>query len=135
MIDPRRRPTVDLDWRKDIDVPTTEFLSATEMESAPIRRSRRLRLDERPTAARRSSPEGPTPPRQQAKKGRRRHIDPTTCERDYSNDEVVFMRAMDQYKRKSGRMFPTWSEVLEVLHCLGYRRVEEPRELPTYKKR
>jgi len=51
---------------------------------------------------------------------RRRLIDPTTCERDYSLDEVEFMKAMDEYKRKSGRMFPTWSEVLEVVRGLGY---------------
>ena len=55
---------------------------------------------------------------------RRRLIDPTTCERDYSGDEVEFMRAMDDYKRKSGRMFPTWSEVLEVVRSLGYVRTE-----------
>jgi hypothetical protein len=66
---------------------------------------------------------------------RRRQIDPTTCERDYSEDEVAFMRAMDEYKRKSGRMFPTWSEVLEVLHSLGYRRVAEAQALPTFKTR
>ncbi len=65
---------------------------------------------------------------------RRRQIDPTTCERDYSDNEVMFMKAMDEYKRKSGRMFPTWSEVLEVLHSLGYRKVEEPSALPTFKK-
>jgi hypothetical protein len=53
---------------------------------------------------------------------RRRQIDPTTCERDYSSDEIEFMRAMDEYKRKSGRMFPTWSEVLEVVRGLGYAR-------------
>ena len=35
-------------------------------------------------------------------------------------DEVEFMKAMDDYKRKSGRMFPTWSEVLEVVRSLGY---------------
>lgn len=57
---------------------------------------------------------------------RRRQIDPTTCERDYSGGEVEFMRAMDDYKRKSGRPFPTWSEVLEVLMSLGYRKVAEP---------
>ena len=51
---------------------------------------------------------------------RRKLIDPTTCERDYSLDEVEFMRAMDEYKRKNGRMFPTWSEVLEVVRSLGY---------------
>lgn len=53
---------------------------------------------------------------------RRRLIDPTTCERDYSLDEVEFMKAMDDYKRKSGRMFPTWSEVLEVVRSLGYAK-------------
>lgn len=57
---------------------------------------------------------------------RRRQIDPTTCERDYSGDEVEFMRAIDDYKRRSGRQFPTWSEVLEVLRDLGYRKVAEP---------
>ena len=60
---------------------------------------------------------------------RRRQIDPTTCERDYSINEVEFMRAMDQYKRKSGRPFPTWSEVLEVLMSLGYRKVADPTEM------
>jgi hypothetical protein len=61
---------------------------------------------------------------------RRRQVDPTTCERDYTNDEIEFMRAMDNYKRLSGRQFPTWSEVLEVLHSMGYRRVAELMPLP-----
>ena len=60
---------------------------------------------------------------------RRRQIDPTTCERDYSGDEVEFMSAMDVYKRKSGRPFPTWSEVLEVIRSLGYRKVEAATEM------
>lgn len=57
-----------------------------------------------------------------AKVARRRQIDPTTCERDYSDDEVEFMRALEQYKRTSGRMFPTCSEVLEVIRGLGYEK-------------
>src|SRR6266550_764086 len=61
---------------------------------------------------------------------RRRQIDPTTCERDYSNEEIEFMRAMDQYKRENRRPFPTWSEVLEVLRALGYRRTAEATILP-----
>jgi hypothetical protein len=60
---------------------------------------------------------------------RRRQIDPTTCEREYTDDEIEFMKAMDEYKRLSGRMFPTWSEVLEVIGCLGYRKVAEPTPL------
>jgi hypothetical protein len=54
--------------------------------------------------------------------GRRRLIDPATCERDYTEAEFEFMQAMQAYKQKSGRMFPTWSEVLEVVHSLGYEK-------------
>jgi hypothetical protein len=57
--------------------------------------------------------------------GRRRFVDPTTCDRDYSDAEREFMEAMHDYKLKSGRMFPTWSEVLEVLKALGYEKPEE----------
>src|ERR1051325_2827850 len=61
---------------------------------------------------------------------RRRQVDPTTCERDYNEEEIAFMKAMDQYKRDNRRPFPTWSEVLEVLFSLGYRRVAEAGPLP-----
>ena len=56
--------------------------------------------------------------------GRRRFVDPTTCEREYSIAEMEFMKAMHAYKASSGRMFPTWSEVLEVLKALGYEKPE-----------
>jgi hypothetical protein len=56
------------------------------------------------------------------KVNRRRQIDPTTCERDYLPEEVEFMNALDQYKRTSGRMFPTCSEILEVIRKLGYEK-------------
>ena len=32
---------------------------------------------------------------------------------------------MHDYKQSSGRMFPTWSEVLEVLRDLGYEKPDE----------
>jgi hypothetical protein len=53
---------------------------------------------------------------------RRRHIDPTTCERDYQPEELEFMQAVEQYKRRNGRPFPTCSELLEVVRSLGYVR-------------
>lgn len=59
---------------------------------------------------------------------RRRQIDPTTCERDYSNDEIEFMHALDDYKRRSGRMFPTCSEILEVIRDMGYVKLS-PEEI------
>jgi hypothetical protein len=69
-----------------------------------------------------------------AQSERRRLIDPTTCERDYSDEETAFMKAMDRYKRENRRPFPTWSEVLEVLRSLGYRKVADPTDLPGKKE-
>ena len=75
---------------------------------------------------------GPDKPARRKKVQRRRQIDPTTCERDYSTEEVEFMTALDEYKRNSGRMFPTCSEILEVLLGLGYAKAPdaEPQEIP-----
>ena len=55
-------------------------------------------------------------------RGRERDVDPPTPERDSSGSELELMRAMQEYKQSSGRMFPTWSEVLEVLKGLGYHK-------------
>ena len=74
---------------------------------------------------RRGAGESELQPATSPKKQRRRHIDPTTCERDYSGDEIEFMKAMDDYKRASGRMFPTCSEVLEVIRSLGYLKLSD----------
>ena len=50
-------------------------------------------------------------------------------------ERTQFLRAMDRYKRKTGKTFPSWSEVLDVLRDLGWvsparvqseRRDEEP---------
>ncbi|MBL9161137.1 MAG: hypothetical protein JNL18_00185 [Planctomycetaceae bacterium] len=81
--------------------------------------------DEMVTIDRRRNEESAPAPalERRAKVQRRRQIDPTTCERDYSIEEVEFMNAMDEYKRKNGRMFPTCSEVLEVIRGLGYVRL------------
>ena len=35
------------------------------------------------------------------------------------------MSALDEYKRRNGRMFPTCSEVLEVIRDLGYEKRSE----------
>lgn len=56
------------------------------------------------------------------KSTKRKQIDPTTCERDYTSDELEFMQALDRYKQSSGRKFPTCSEILEVVRSLGYQR-------------
>ena len=84
-----------------------------------LRKERRIGGQQKKTAAASSERQNGT---ERRKVERRRQIDPTTCERDYTDAEIEFMQAMDKYKRSSGRSFPTWSEVLEVLRDLGYRR-------------
>ena len=87
------------------------------------RRRQDRRLDENGTEVK---PEGkPVEGTKRRKQQRRRQIDPTTCERDYSDEEISFMHALDEYKRRSGRMFPTCSEILEVVRAMGYVRLNE----------
>ncbi len=99
--------------------PVSEAKEATQTMDA--RSSKDRRQDER----RQKSVPVPSERRvteRRAKVNRRRQIDPTTCERDYSPAEVEFMNALDDYKRRSGRMFPTCSEILEVFLALGYEK-------------
>ncbi len=70
----------------------------------------------------------PAPPKAPAvrtvKKERRRRIDPTTFEKQYCDDELEFMTAMQRYKIHSGKTFPSYGEVLRVALELGYRQVD-----------
>jgi hypothetical protein len=62
--------------------------------------------------------------------GKRWGVDPCTCDREYDDEEREFLMAMDRYRRENRRPWPTWSEVLEVLKSLGYRKVAEAGPLP-----
>jgi len=46
-----------------------------------------------------------------------------------SDEQFEFLMAIDEYKKKNQRLFPTWTEVLEVIKALGYRKVAEPSSL------
>ena len=39
-------------------------------------------------------------------------------------EQFEFCMAIQTYKKVNKRMFPTWTEVLEVIQQLGYRKVE-----------
>ena len=72
------------------------------------------------------------PPRiakeQRVKKERRRRIDPTTFEKQYTEDELEFMNAMQQFKVQSCKSFPSHGDVLKVAFSLGYRKVVPGRD-------
>ena len=51
-----------------------------------------------------------------------------------SEEQFSFLMAIDEYKKKNSRPFPTWTEVLEVIKALGYRKVAEPQSFEQQKK-
>lgn len=53
---------------------------------------------------------------------------PTTSDVDYSVEELEFMQAIQEFKNRSGRKFPTWSEVLRVVRLLGYAKETSEEE-------
>jgi hypothetical protein len=68
--------------------------------------------------------------------GRRRSDDRKTAEEgEMSDEQFEFLMAIDEYKRKNGRPFPTWTEVLELIKAMGYRKVAEPQHISQPAKR
>ena len=62
--------------------------------------------------------------------GRRRSVQRRAAEEGEMTDEQFeFLMAVEKYKRVNNRPFPTWTEVLDVIHALGYRRVAELQDL------
>ncbi len=52
-----------------------------------------------------------------------------------SDEQFEFLMAIDQYRKENSRPFPTWTEVLEVIKALGYRKVAEPQPLDPKQKK
>ncbi len=49
-------------------------------------------------------------------------------EGEMTQEQFMFVMAIDSFKRVNGLTFPTWTEVLEVIRKLGYRKTM-PTEL------
>jgi hypothetical protein len=58
--------------------------------------------------------------------GRRRSDDRKAAEEgEMTAEQFEFVMAIETYKKVNKKMFPTWTEVLEVITQLGYRKVEQ----------
>ena len=44
-------------------------------------------------------------------------------------EQFEFVMAIDEYKKVNGRPFPSWTEILDVVKALGYRKVAEPQDI------
>ncbi len=49
-------------------------------------------------------------------------------EGEMTTEQFLFLMAIDAFKKSNDRMFPTWTDVLEVVRLLGYRKTM-PSEL------
>lgn len=57
--------------------------------------------------------------------GRRRSDDRRSAEEGEMNTEQFeFVMAIETYKKVNRRMYPTWTEILEIVRQLGYRKTE-----------
>jgi hypothetical protein len=81
-------------------------------------RSRRSVVDRRAGLDRRRGP------------GRRRTEERRSAEEgEMTEEQFEFLMAITEYKRVNNRPFPTWSEVLDVMTALGYRKVAPPQNI------
>ncbi len=39
-------------------------------------------------------------------------------------EQYEFIKAIETYKKVNKRMYPTWTEILEIVRQLGYRKVK-----------
>jgi hypothetical protein len=133
---PNKKPAVDAAATDDASVP---FVDSRE-GSGPNRRKsvvdRRVGMDRRQVGVEESGYEGPerrvaedrrdnTGLERRRGPGRRRSDDRRSAEEgEMSAEQFEFVMAIETYKKVNKRMYPTWTEVLEVIHQLGYRKVE-----------
>jgi hypothetical protein len=62
--------------------------------------------------------------------GIRRSEERKSAEEGEMNDEqFTFLMAIDKYKRQNHKPFPSWTEVLEVVKAMGYRKVADPQSI------
>ena len=62
--------------------------------------------------------------------GRRRSEDRKAAEEgEMTAEQFEFIMAVNEYKQVNKRPFPTWTEVLDIIRALGYRRVADPEDI------
>lgn len=46
-------------------------------------------------------------------------------EEEAERETLEFIQAVDRYKRRTQKAFPSWTEILEILKSLGYEKVKK----------
>ena len=116
--------------------PTTPF-PAPERNDQPVRSAppltgfsggggvldRRSGLDRRDVKKALGQDESDTGLERRRGPGRRRTDFAKAAEEgEMTPEQFLFVMAIDAFKKANGKMFPTWTDVLEVIRLLGYRK-------------
>jgi hypothetical protein len=90
---------------------------------------RRHSVVDRRTGAERRDAGEPTNLERRRGPGRRRSDFMKAAEEgEMTGEQFLFVLAVDAFKRVNGKSFPTWTDVLEIIRKLGYRKTM-PSEL------
>lgn len=96
------------------------------VERGPSRRD--SVMDRRSGVDRRSLGEGTNLERRRGPGRRRSDFLKAADEGEMTQEQFLFVMAIDTFKRVNGKTFPSWTDVLEVIRRLGYRKTM-PSEL------
>ncbi len=85
--------------------------------------SRRETIVDRRTGLARRVPEPTNLERRRGPGRRRTDFMRAAEEGEMTQEQFMFVMAIDSFKRVNGLTFPTWTEILEVIRKLGYRKI------------
>jgi hypothetical protein len=74
----------------------------------------------RPAGADRDAPAGSSTRTSSRSAKRRSPKEPEADPELIEYERTEFLRAIDRYKRRTGKTFPSWTEVLDVIRSLGW---------------
>ncbi len=109
--------------------PSTRRITAAEGRAGDDRRE--AVVDRRSDIGRRETMPAPTDTNLERRRGpgrRRSDFLRAADEGEMTQEQFLFVMAIDAFKRVNGKTFPSWTDVLEVIRKLGYRKTG-PSEL------
>jgi len=119
-----------LDQREDHD-PRKESSGSTSRSGGKARKQSVVPSGDAQHTSSMSSPTDKGHTGLERKRGRGRRLSEFTKsaeEGEMTTEQFLFLMAIDAFKKGNDRMFPTWTDVLEVIRLLGYRKTM-PTEL------
>lgn len=98
-----------------------DFRAGEGLEGSVV--DRRLGIDRRELAKRQGAEEPATGLERRRGPGRRlSDFTKSAEEGEMTKEQFLFLAAIDAFKKGNAKTFPTWTDVLEVVRLLGYRK-------------